>query len=203
MSERDFVFLRTVYECCRIIAEAASQGLDLLRREQRHVGDDDGSVLHPVSLATLCSRTKAPLIVYRIGTSILWFPSWIPNTGPATFGACVGLFFLAAFSRFVEALRVACSPPMTPTRRFLLGPECACATLFMLWSCVNYFLMLAVMQINVWWFVAILLGLLWGEFAFGRYCRAYGLVVRPGSDNLVVTGSETKAGVNASYGGAA
>jgi hypothetical protein len=73
----------------------------------------------------------------------------------------------------------------------------------MLWSCVNYFLMLAVMQINVWWFVAILLGLLWGEFAFGRYCRAYGLVVRPGSDNLVVTGSETKAGVNASYGGAA
>jgi hypothetical protein len=146
--------------------------------------------------------SRPPLITHRIGTTILWFPSWIPNTGPATFGACIGLFFLAAFSRFVEALRVACSPPMTATRRYLLGPECACATLFMLWSGVNYLLMLAVMQFNVWWFVAILVGLGSGELAFGRYCRTYGVVIRPGSGNLVVTGSEPKAGVNASYGGA-
>jgi hypothetical protein len=35
----------------------------------------------------------------------------------------------------------------------------------------NYFLMLAVMQFNVWLFIAILFGLGVGELGFGRYCR--------------------------------
>lgn len=73
----------------------------------------------------------------------------------------------------------------------------------MFWNGVNYLLMLAVMQFNVWWFVAILLGLLSGGFAFGRFCRTYGVVARPGLGNLVVTGSKPKAGVNASFRGVA
>jgi copper transporter 1 len=125
----------------------------------------------------------------------LWFPNWIPTTAPATFGACVGLFFLAGASRFVEALRVACSPPLTSTRRFLLGPECVCATLFMLLSGVNYFLMLAVMQFDVWFFIAILLGLWAGELGFGRYCRTYGSVLGPGMARFASPGSEPKAGL--------
>lgn len=42
----------------------------------------------------------------------------------------------------------------------------------MLSSAVQYFLMLAVMQYSVWFFVAIILGLGVGELGFGRYCRA-------------------------------
>jgi hypothetical protein len=41
-------------------------------------------------------------------------------------------------------------------------------------SGVNYFLMLAVMQFNVWLFIAILFGLGVGELGFGRYCRTAG-----------------------------
>ena len=42
----------------------------------------------------------------------------------------------------------------------------------MLWSAINYLLMLAVMQFNVWFFIAILIGLGLGELGFGRYCRS-------------------------------
>ncbi|KAF8273781.1 hypothetical protein EI94DRAFT_1794819 [Lactarius quietus] len=114
----------------------------------------------------------------EIGGSILWFNGWMPTTGPATFFAFVGLSFLAAFSRFLEAFRLACIPPteLDPRRRTSspFGPECVCATLFMVWSAISYFLMLAVMQYNVWFFIAILIGLGVGELGFGRYCRSLG-----------------------------
>ena len=102
----------------------------------------------------------------------------MPTTGPATFFACAGLFFLAAFSRFLEAFRLACIPP-TPVEHRLrpnspFGPECICAALFMVWSAISYLLMLAIMQFNVWFFIAILFGLGVGELGFGRYCRSLG-----------------------------
>lgn len=44
----------------------------------------------------------------------------------------------------------------------------------MVWSAISYLLMLAVMQFNVWFFIAILIGLGVGELGFGRYCRSQG-----------------------------
>ncbi|KAF8273779.1 hypothetical protein EI94DRAFT_1714907 [Lactarius quietus] len=105
----------------------------------------------------------------EIGGSILWFNGWIPTTGPATFFTSVGLSFLAAFSRFLEAFRLACIPLTSSTLA-----ACVCATLFMVWSAISYFLMLAVIQYNVWFFIAILIGLGVGELGFGRYCRPLG-----------------------------
>ena len=35
----------------------------------------------------------------------LWFDGWTPATAAATFGACVGLFFLASISRLLAAIR--------------------------------------------------------------------------------------------------
>ena len=42
----------------------------------------------------------------------------------------------------------------------------------MVWSAITYLLMLAVMQFNVWFFIAIIIGLGVGELGFGRYCRS-------------------------------
>ncbi|GFZ52452.1 hypothetical protein JCM24511_10225 [Saitozyma sp. JCM 24511] len=125
------------------------------------------------SLSNYTLMTMGPFTT-EVGTSILWFDNWIPTTAPATFGACIGLFFLGAFSRFLEAFRIACSPPTPRDRDFRFGTECVCAVLFMFASGVNYFLMLAVMQFNVWLFIAILFGLGVGELGFGRYCRTAG-----------------------------
>ena len=44
----------------------------------------------------------------------------------------------------------------------------------MLTSAINYFLMLAIMQFNVWFFIGIVLGHGAGEMGFGRYCRLQG-----------------------------
>ena len=35
----------------------------------------------------------------------LWFDGWTPTSAGATFGACVGLFFIAAISRLLAAIR--------------------------------------------------------------------------------------------------
>ncbi|CAD6577504.1 MAG: hypothetical protein TREMPRED_001969 [Tremellales sp. Tagirdzhanova-0007] len=127
-----------------------------------------------------------------VGTSILWFANWIPTTAPATFAACVGLFFLGISSRYLEALRLACLPPLPASQthyappRFRLGPECVCSGLYMLYSGINYFLMLAVMQFSVWFFIAIVIGLGAGEMAFGRFCRTQAVTVtrrRGGAQN--------------------
>ncbi|GAA5938780.1 copper transporter family protein [Sporobolomyces koalae] len=40
-----------------------------------------------------------------VGASNLWFSSWTPTTAAATFGACLGLFFLGILSRFLSAVK--------------------------------------------------------------------------------------------------
>ncbi|GAA6028937.1 hypothetical protein JCM8097_001514 [Rhodosporidiobolus ruineniae] len=40
-----------------------------------------------------------------LGAANLWFSSWTPASAGATFGACLGLFFLAILSRFLAAIR--------------------------------------------------------------------------------------------------
>lgn len=157
----------------------------------------------------------------------MWFSGWTPTTAGETFGACLGLFFLAVLSRFLSAVK-ACAEvawlhsyqqqnrarrrngpialpdtvasvdtpatqPMlqketsrdssapsypssaTPTRQSPFSPPFSLAIdlprslLFGLQAFIAYLLMLAVMTYNAWFFIAILLGLVAGEMAFGRY----------------------------------
>lgn len=41
------------------------------------------------------------------GSDILWFEGWVPQSKGATAGACIGLFMLAIFDRWVSAMRSA------------------------------------------------------------------------------------------------
>ncbi|GAA5982108.1 hypothetical protein JCM11641_000590 [Rhodosporidiobolus odoratus] len=175
-----------------------------------------------------------------LGAANLWFPSWTPTSPGSTFGACLGLFFLAILSRFLTAVK-ACAetawatslrqerlqalssssspsrgaltekgavplaadspnlakglsressppaftslssapppalaplPPFTPP--FRLAIDLPRSLLFGLQSFVTYLLMLAVMTFDVWFFVAILVGLMVGEVGFGRFVAAFG-----------------------------
>ncbi|TNY17661.1 copper transporter [Rhodotorula diobovata] len=60
------------------------------------------------------------------------------------------------------------SPP------FLLAVDLPRSLLFGLQALIAYLVMLAVMTYNAWFFVAVLLGLVAGELAFGRFIAAFG-----------------------------
>lgn len=159
--------------------------------------------------------------ISSLGASNLWFSSWTPTTAGSTFGACLGLFFLAILSRFLSAVktcaeiawaqslrnrnRTPLSTPPTPpsddnkavpsdspqlssilpslpspsssstrsplpfTPPFYLSIDLPRSILFGLQSFVAYLLMLAIMSYSVWFFISILLGLMVGELAFGRF----------------------------------
>jgi len=177
-----------------------------------------------------------------LGSANLWFQGWTPTSAAATFGAALGLFFLAVLSRVLAAVKVcaeaawatslahhaarqgrrgpislaadadagspalqdqdddkasqldpapapsyplstAASPsspsrgPSSPTLYsppFLLAIDLPRALLFGLQAFVAYLVMLAVMTYNVYFFVAILLGLMAGELAVGRYIAVFG-----------------------------
>jgi len=123
-----------------------------------------------------------------IGMDVLWFQPWIPTEVSSTFGACVGLFFLAAFYRFLNAVKVTtdlkwhtewaekmaslsdnCCEPSPGVLRFSLKPDLLRGLLEGLFSFIGYFLMLAVMVMNAWFFIAIILGITVGETLFGRF----------------------------------
>ncbi|BGP02240.1 Copper transporter [Rhodotorula toruloides ATCC 204091] len=166
-----------------------------------------------------------------LGSANVWFSGWTPTTAGETFGACLGLFFLAVLSRFLSAVK-ACAevawlhsyqqqgrarrrngpialPDSTPSPPDTLDPSAAASNLqketsrsspapsypssstssreplfsppfslaidlprsllFGLQAFIAYLLMLAVMTYNAYFFIAILLGLVAGEMAFGRY----------------------------------
>jgi len=56
---------------------------------------------------------------------------------------------------------------------FIPAIDIPSSLLFMLEAFVGYMLMLAVMTYNVWWFIAVLLGLGAGQLAFGRYSKGH------------------------------
>ncbi|GAA5909909.1 hypothetical protein JCM5296_007437 [Sporobolomyces johnsonii] len=164
----------------------------------------------------------------KLAASNLWFSTWTPTTAGSTFGACLGLFFLAILSRFLSAVKACAevawaqsiqrehrqrtqrppplssspssssdatglvktlsaddpalapsSPPATPSASaipalpfspaFHLSIDLPRALLFGLQSFIAYLLMLAVMTFDAWFFIAILLGFMAGEVAFGRF----------------------------------
>ncbi|GBE83730.1 Ctr copper transporter family-domain-containing protein [Sparassis latifolia] len=127
---------------------------------------------------------------YHIGHDTLWFQPWVPSYASTTFAACVGLFFLAAFYRFLAALRASVDlrwqAAAASKKAILAGEEQCCepsvgVLQFSLWtdlprgllegfqSAIAYFLMLAVMVMNAWFFIAIFLGIVVGETFFGRF----------------------------------
>lgn len=50
-----------------------------------------------------------PLERNSIGQGNLWFSGWTPTSPSSTAGACIGLFFLALFSRLLAAIHAAAS----------------------------------------------------------------------------------------------
>ncbi|KAI5481454.1 protein of ctr copper transporter family [Pseudohyphozyma bogoriensis] len=54
---------------------------------------------------TTMASTMMSAFTTELGMSNLWFVNWTPTTAGSTFGACVGLFFLAILSRLLAALR--------------------------------------------------------------------------------------------------
>jgi len=123
-----------------------------------------------------------------VGLDMLWFAPWMPSSAASTFGACVGLFFLGGFYRFLFAYRaivdlewlkknggidLECAPDSNIKALPSFSPKFdGFRGLFEgFHSFIGYFLMLAVMLMNAWFFIAIILGVTVGEIAFGRFSR--------------------------------
>ncbi|KAI5479646.1 protein of ctr copper transporter family [Pseudohyphozyma bogoriensis] len=51
------------------------------------------------------AMTMMTAFTTQLGASNLWFTNWTPTTVGSTFGACVGVFFLAMASRLLSATR--------------------------------------------------------------------------------------------------
>jgi hypothetical protein len=118
-----------------------------------------------------------------IGLDMLWFAPWMPSSVAATFGTCVGLFFLALLYRSLFAARrtaelywaksIKIDDQELP--RFSIKVDVCRGLIEGFHSFVGYLLMLAVMTMNAWFFIAIILGIIVGETAFGRfYVRGFG-----------------------------
>lgn len=132
----------------------------------------------------------------ELGNDMLFFPTWMPSTVGSTLGSCVFLFFLAILYRFTLAFlatnvvrnaykeRLAKSPNNLgkkpegfPVYEVIRYPAFSFKTDLMsgllegFSSFIGYLLMLAVMLQNAWFFTAIILGIIVGETAFGRFKR--------------------------------
>lgn len=175
-----------------------------------------------------------------LGDANLWFSGWTPTSPGSTFGACLGLAFLAILSRFLSAVKVCAEiawakslhersrrrqgaialssqpelepktgeeeevapaymrtselaagqssssrspsprlagavPTMPFSPPFSLAIDLPRSVLFGLQAFISYLLMLAVMTFNAYFFIAILVGLMAGELAFGRFIALLGV----------------------------
>ncbi|GAA5840053.1 hypothetical protein JCM3766R1_000658 [Sporobolomyces carnicolor] len=70
----------------------------------RHGGMDMSGMDMGQSNST-SAMTMSTFFNTSLGASNLWFSSWTPTTAGSTFGACLGLFFLAILSRFLSAVK--------------------------------------------------------------------------------------------------
>ncbi|KAG0151963.1 hypothetical protein CROQUDRAFT_405271 [Cronartium quercuum f. sp. fusiforme G11] len=91
--------------------------------------------------------------------------SWANSTGPVELGVEVLGWHGKAFPSHESVFSVL----KPPTRRFSATREITLAALAALSTTCSYFLMLAVMNFNVYFFISIILGVFAGEFAFGRW----------------------------------
>ncbi|KDN45600.1 hypothetical protein K437DRAFT_247046 [Tilletiaria anomala UBC 951] len=131
------------------------------------------------------------------GGDVVWLAHFAPTTAPAILGTCALLFFMGLLSRWLHAIerglvaywhdeafrraekRRGSSSTATANLAYdaRRAPpwEASCDVprgLFqLLQSGILYLLMLAVMTMNAYYFVAVLIGLATGESAFGRFGR--------------------------------
>ncbi|KAJ7112860.1 Ctr copper transporter family-domain-containing protein [Mycena crocata] len=113
----------------------------------------------------------------------LWFAGWAPQTGGILFGACIGLFALALFDRWLASWRrtlaarwelLASANPKTrgrPTLQappFILAHDFPRGVLYALQALLGFVLMLAVMTFQVAYIIAVVAGFGVGEMLFGR-----------------------------------
>ncbi|GAA5897314.1 copper transporter family protein [Sporobolomyces salmoneus] len=76
----------------------------LLPRHAGHDGMDMGGMNMGQSNSTSVMMMST-YFTTSLGASNLWFSSWTPTSPGSTFGACLGLFFLAILSRFLAAVK--------------------------------------------------------------------------------------------------
>jgi len=156
-----------------------------------------------MNMTTMAAPVTVPTMIMmpfhtEVGNDMIWLSIWMPTTVASTFGACVGLFFLAIFYRFtlaflsVNALRVTPNEPwanepwakdLNKLGKQLTGGQAIGYPAFAwktdlpmgflegLSAFVGYLLMLAVMVMNTWFFWSIILGVIVGETSFGRFRR--------------------------------
>ncbi|KAJ7164393.1 CTR copper uptake transporter [Mycena filopes] len=164
------------------LVHAAENGMDMTM--------DDGMTLANGTMMTVLHFT--PLV------DTLWFAGWVPQSGGAMAGACIGLFLLAVIDRWVAAVRAmmtahwrdagsrtarkdaaaANDDKQTKRRRPLRAPpfvpahDIARGALHTLQATLGFAFMLAVMTFQAGFIISIALGLGFGEMLFGRYAAA-------------------------------
>ncbi|KAJ6605126.1 Ctr copper transporter family-domain-containing protein [Mycena sp. CBHHK59/15] len=113
----------------------------------------------------------------------IWFAGWAPQSSGALAGACIGLFLLGVFERWVAArrtmlqaqwaLRVRRASPNTKSwvqaPPFIPAHDVPRGALYALQVVLGYAIMLAVMMFQVAYIISIVAGLGVGEMLFGRY----------------------------------
>jgi len=145
---------------------------------------------------SLAQGTMLPYLHFTTG-DILWFEGWVPQKAGAMVGACVGLFLLALFERWLAACRAMmelhwanqvrialakkvdpsqCQPASTSTviatrsaPPFIPAHDFARGVLHAGQMALTFAFMLAVMTFQVGFILSIVVGLGVGETLFGRY----------------------------------
>ncbi|KAJ6534492.1 Ctr copper transporter [Mycena vulgaris] len=115
----------------------------------------------------------------------LWFAGWAPQSGGALAGACIGLFVLALFDRWVASCRKTLeahwslhvwqasanrknhlqmqAPPFIPAHDVPRG------ALYALQALLGFAVMLVIMTFQVAYIISVVAGFGVGEMLFGRY----------------------------------
>ncbi|KAJ7073225.1 CTR copper uptake transporter [Mycena belliarum] len=127
------------------------------------------------------------------GADTLWFAGWAPRSAGGLLGACLGLFALAVFERWVAARRAVLSAAWARQARqalnggrggggregrrleapgFDVRVDLVRGALHAGQAVLGFAFMLAVMMFQAGYLLAVVLGLGVGEMLFGRYAAA-------------------------------
>ncbi|KAH8831687.1 Ctr copper transporter family-domain-containing protein [Flagelloscypha sp. PMI_526] len=166
----------------------------------RHGGEHESETVATTAQSAAGASSEAghtemmmmkPYFHFTLGDVTL-FKSLTPNTVGALVGACLVFFVLAVFSRYVSAISrrvqmVASTRSQKllqqsedaegkrvtlPTSKFVFTQELLRAAVVGLDTFFHYLLMLIAMTFNVGYILSILVGIMGGEFAFGRLYRS-------------------------------
>ncbi|OJJ95981.1 hypothetical protein ASPACDRAFT_47339 [Aspergillus aculeatus ATCC 16872] len=122
------------------------------------------------------------MVFFTSTTTPLYSNAWTPSTTGQYAGTCIFLIALAVILRFLLALKPICERSLwndgisrsCPEHghgrtRWAINPAAGRATLELVVAGVGYLLMLAVMTMNVGYFLSVLAGLWLGTFVLGGW----------------------------------